>query len=164
MLHVVWVHGTNLVPSRRAQDFDDFNQLIDACLAREHWLTKYKLGDDTACGPQIWIELAFRRDLSSARLTNLRGVIRSAKDELGSTVVAGAYIRHIGLVLHQNLGTTEIAQLQDARRRIKQQVLGLDIAMTYTLRVNVGESTEKLIAVELDLYRRHDGLQLVEVA
>lgn len=35
VLHVVWIHGSDLVPCRRTQDFDDLHKLIDTRLARE---------------------------------------------------------------------------------------------------------------------------------
>jgi hypothetical protein len=50
--------------------------------------------------------------------TDLGGVIGGAENQLRRSVVPRADIRHVGLVLHQDLGATEIAQLQHAGRRI----------------------------------------------
>jgi hypothetical protein len=54
VLHVVRVHGTDLVSRWSTQDFDDLDQLVNARLAREQRLTKHELGHDAACGPHIW--------------------------------------------------------------------------------------------------------------
>lgn len=96
--------------------------------------------------------------------TDLSSVVCCAKDQLGSTVVSRANVRHVWLVLDQNLRTSKITQLQDARGGIEQQVLRLDISMTNTLRVNVRQRSEQLVDVEFDLQDRHGCLHLVEVA
>jgi len=99
-----------------------------------------------------------------SRHTNLSGVVGSSKDQLRCTVVARANVRHIGLVFHQNLRATEIAELQDARMRIQQQVLWLDVSVADSLGMDVGERAEELVDVQLDLEDRHGGLELVEMA
>jgi hypothetical protein len=95
-------------------------------------------------------------------LTNLGCVVRRPKDQLGSPVIPGADIRHVRLVLDQNLRTTEIAELQHSGAGIQEQVLRLDVAMAYALRVDVGQGSEKLVYVQLDLEGRHGRLHLIE--
>lgn len=53
VLHVVGVHGANLLSSRRAEDFDDLNQLVNTRFTREQRLTKHQLSHDTSSGPHI---------------------------------------------------------------------------------------------------------------
>lgn len=96
-------------------------------------------------------------------LTNLGRVVGGTKNQLGGSVVARTNVRHIRLILDENLGAAEIAQLEDATVGVEQEILGLDVAMTDALRVDVGECSEELVNVELDLESRHDSLHLVEV-
>jgi len=98
------------------------------------------------------------------RRTNLGGVVGGTKNQLGGAIVPGADVRDIGLVFDENLGAAKITQLQNARRWVQQEVLGLDIPMADALRVDVGERAEELVNVQLDLEDGHDRLQLVEVA
>lgn len=53
VLHVVGVHGANLLPSRRSENFDDLNQLVNTRFTGEQRLTKHQLGHDTSSGPHI---------------------------------------------------------------------------------------------------------------
>lgn len=98
----------------------------------------------------------------AAILTNLCCVVGRAEDELRRPVVPRADVRDVGLILHQNLGATEIAQLEYAGGRIEKQVLRFDVAMADALRVNVGQRTEKLVDVQLNLENGHGRLHLVE--
>lgn len=95
-------------------------------------------------------------------LTNLGCVVGGAENELRGPVVTRANVRNIGLVLNQDLGTAKITQFQDAAAGIEQQVLRLNVAMADTLRVNVGQGSEELVGVQLDLEYWHGGLGLVE--
>lgn len=54
VLHVIRIHGTDLVPRRSSQDLDDLDQLINARLAGEQRLTQHELRHDTSSGPYIW--------------------------------------------------------------------------------------------------------------
>jgi len=96
--------------------------------------------------------------------TNLGGVVGRAEDELWCSVVSRADVRHIWLVLYEDLGAAEIAKLQNTGRRVQQEILGLDIPVADTLRVDVGEGAEELVDIELDFEYGHDGFHLVEVA
>ena len=96
--------------------------------------------------------------------TNLRRVVCRSKDQFRCTVVPGADVRHVGLILDQDLCAAEITQLQNARSGVKQQVLGFDVPVADSLRVDVGERAEQLVDVELDFEDGHDRLHLVEVA
>lgn len=53
MLHVVGIHGADLVASRSSQNLDDLDQLVDTRLTGEQRLTEHKLSHDTASGPDI---------------------------------------------------------------------------------------------------------------
>ena len=95
--------------------------------------------------------------------TNLGGVIGGTENEFGRTVVPRANIRHVGLVLDQDLCAAEIAQLQDAGGGVEEQILRLDVPMADALRVDVGKRAEQLVRVQLGLEDGHDCLHLVEV-
>lgn len=75
----------------------------------------------------------------SAAPTDVGHVVRSTKDQLWSSVVSRADIADVGLSSNEDLGRTEITQLQDTGRRVEQKVLGFDVPVTYSDRVNVGE-------------------------
>jgi len=53
VLHVVWVHGANLVTCWRTQNLDNFNELVDPRLSREKGLSEHELCHDTTSGPHI---------------------------------------------------------------------------------------------------------------
>jgi hypothetical protein len=53
VLHVVGVHGANLLPSRRAENFDDLNQLVNTRFTREQRLAKHQFSHNTSSGPNI---------------------------------------------------------------------------------------------------------------
>lgn len=90
-----------------------------------------------------------------AVLTDLCCVVSRAEDELRRPVVPRADVRDVGLILHQNLGAAEVAQLEYASGRVKKQVLRLDVAVANALRVNVGQRSEKLVDVQLNLEDGH---------
>jgi hypothetical protein len=96
--------------------------------------------------------------------TNLGSVVGGTKDQFRSSVVSGADIGDVGLIFYQYLGTTKVTELQNAGARIQQQVLGLDIAVADSLRVNVGQGTEELVDVELYFEYWHGRLYLVEIS
>lgn len=96
-------------------------------------------------------------------LTNLGRVIRRSKDQFRRSVVPRADVRHVWLVLNQYLSATEIAELQHAGAGVQQQILWLDVAVTDSLGVDIGQGAEQLVGVELDLEDRHGRLHLVEV-
>ena len=97
------------------------------------------------------------------RLTNLGGVVCSAENQLGGSVVSRAYVRHVGFIFDQNLSTAKIAELQNTSAWIQQQVLRLDITMANSLRMDIGEGAEQLVDIQLDLEYGHGGLHLVEI-
>lgn len=148
VLHVVGIHGSDLITSGSTQDLDDLYKLINARFSWKQWLSKHQFRHDTASRPDI----------------NFRCVVGSAKYEFRRTVVSRADVRNIRLVLYQNLGATEIAKLEDAAGGVEEEVLRLDISVADALRVYVCERAEQLVDVELDLEDRHGGFHLVEVA
>ena len=53
VLHVVGVHGADLVTGGGAEHLDDFDKLINAGLAREEWLSQHELSHDAASAPDV---------------------------------------------------------------------------------------------------------------
>jgi len=53
VLHVVGVHGPNLVPGRSTENLDDFHELINARLSREQWLSEHQFSHDTTGRPDV---------------------------------------------------------------------------------------------------------------
>lgn len=94
--------------------------------------------------------------------TNLGRVIGGTEDEFRGAVVSRTDVGDVRFVLHQNLGTTEIAKLEYAAVWVKEQVLRLDVTMAYALRMDVCQGSEELVDVELDLKNRHGSFHLVE--
>ncbi len=56
VLHVVGVHGANLLTRGSPKNFDDLDELIYAGLSREQGLTEHKLCHHTTRGPDIYKE------------------------------------------------------------------------------------------------------------
>lgn len=95
-------------------------------------------------------------------LTNLCSIVRGTKNKFGCTVVSGADIRNVRLIRDQNLGASEITELENTAVGVEEKILGLDISVTDALRVDVRQGSEKLVDVKLDLEDRHGCLHLVE--
>ncbi len=53
MLHVIGVHGLDLITRRRSEHLDDFHQLINSTLPRKEGLSQHQFCHDTSCGPDI---------------------------------------------------------------------------------------------------------------
>lgn len=53
VLHIVGVHGADLIACRSAQHFDDLHQLVDTGFTREERLTEHQLSHHAACRPDI---------------------------------------------------------------------------------------------------------------
>ena len=53
VLHVVRIHGPDLVARWRSKNLDDFNKLINTRLSGEQWLAKHELCHDTTSRPYI---------------------------------------------------------------------------------------------------------------
>ena len=53
MLHVIRIHGPNLVPGGSAKNLYDLHQLIDSRLTREKRLPEHQFCHDAPCGPDI---------------------------------------------------------------------------------------------------------------
>ena len=82
-------------------------------------------------------------------LTNIGCIVGGPKYELWGPVVAGTDVRYIGFTAHQMLGAAEVTQLEDACFRVKQQVLWLDVSVTHSQRVDVSQTPEQLVHVQL---------------
>lgn len=95
-------------------------------------------------------------------LTDLGSVVGGTEDEFWCSVVPRANVRDVWLVLYQYLGAAKVTKLQYATVGIEKKVLRLDVAMADALRMDVGERSEELVDVELDLEYRHGRLHLVE--
>jgi hypothetical protein len=70
---------------------------------------------------------------TATQLTNLWRVVLCPKDQLGSSIVPRANVGNVRFVFHQNLSAAEITKLQDTSRRVKQEVLWLDISVADAL-------------------------------
>ena len=53
VLHVIWIHGADLLSRGRAQYLDDFHQLVNPRLAWEQWLAQHQLCHHAASRPYI---------------------------------------------------------------------------------------------------------------
>lgn len=54
VLHVIGVHGANLLTGRGAEHLDDFHQLVDTRLTREERLAQHQFGHHTTSRPHIY--------------------------------------------------------------------------------------------------------------
>lgn len=88
-------------------------------------------------------------------VTDLCGIVYGTKYQLRCPVVSRADVRHVRFAVQQLLGAAKVAQLQYGRLRVEQQVLGFDITMADTERVDVRETPEQLVHVEL--HRKTNG-------
>eukprot|EP00042_Codosiga_hollandica_P047769 m.523355 g.523355 ORF g.523355 m.523355 type:complete len:537 (-) comp57523_c0_seq15:1321-2931(-) len=134
-LVVVGVHAEDLVARRRPKHLDDFDELVNTALARENGLAKHKFRQHTPSRPHI----------------DAVCVLSGAKDELWCAIVARANVRNILFAGNKQLGTAEIAELDDTRCGIDEKILRLDITMAHANRVNVCQSTEGLVDEGLDV-------------
>ena len=96
--------------------------------------------------------------------TDICRVVRSAKDELGSTVVTRTDVADVGFSGDKDLGRPKIAELEDACGGVQEKILWFNIAMADADRVDVSKGTEELVHVQFDLESRHRLLQLRIVA
>lgn len=95
-------------------------------------------------------------------LTDLGGVVSGPENKFRGAVITGADVGNIGLIFDQNLGTPEVAKLENPRCRVEKQVLRLNVSVADALGVNVSQGAEKLVNVQLDLEDGHGRLHLVE--
>jgi len=109
----VGVHRLDLLARRRAEHLDDLDELVDPALTGEERLAEHELGHDAAGRP----------DVDRGR------IVCCAKDELGRAIVARADVRDVWLARDEDLCRAKVNQLEDARRRVDQQVLRLDVAV-----------------------------------
>ena len=123
VLHIIGVHRLDLLACRCAQHLDNLNQLVDPTLSREKRLAQHQLGHHAPRAPDI----------------NVRRVVRRAKDELGRSVVARADVRDVGLAGDEDLGGAEVAEFEDPRGWVEEQVLRLDVSVADADGVDVGE-------------------------
>lgn len=79
--------------------------------------------------------------------TDTGGIVCCAKDKLWCPVVPGANVADVGLSSYQDFGTSKVAQFENPGRRIEQKILWLDISMTDSNGVYVGQRAEELVHV-----------------
>ena len=170
VLHIVGVHGADLLAGRSSQNLDDLNQLVDARLSLEKRLAEHELSHDTSSGPDICTDISktcvFYFILFGARErghTNLGGIVGGTEYQLRSAVVAGADVGDVGLVGDQNLSAAKVAELENAGAGVQEEVLGLDVTVADAFGMDVGERAEQLVCVQLHLEEWHGSLELVEV-
>ena len=87
-VRVIWVHRMNLFTCRRADYFDNFNELVNVGLAGKDWSTKQHFSENATKGPYI----------------NGRRIISRSKYQLGRAIIAAADVGNIGLALDKLLG------------------------------------------------------------
>lgn len=116
------------------QDLDDLDELVDSTLPWEYGLAEHELCNDAADGPDI----------------DLGGIIRVSKDQFGRSIVPRANIGDVGLSRHKVLSAPEIAHLKDVRVGIHQDILRLDISVTDSNSMNIGQRANQLVGVNLD--------------
>src|SRR5213076_806939 len=95
-------------------------------------------------------------------LTYLRRVVGGTEYEFGCSIVSGADVGYVGLILNQNLCASEVAELENARVGVEEKVLRLNVTMADSLRMDIGQCPEELVDVEFDLENWHRRLHLVE--
>lgn len=132
---VTGVHLINLIWRGSAQHLDNLDGLVDVVLS----------GEEREAGEQ------FSNHTGSAPHIDCDCVVRSAKNELRSAVVAGADIGDVGLRWGEPLGTSKVADLNDVGTHINEDVLGLNVAMTNSQTVQIGQALEHLVCVELSV-------------
>ena len=76
---------------------------------------------------------------AEAGRTDERSIVRSAKYELGRTVVSGTDIADVWLSFDKNLCTAKVTELEDTARGVQEEVLRFDIPVTYPHGVDVGQ-------------------------
>mmetsp|Transcript_11405 Transcript_11405/g.26005 ORF Transcript_11405/g.26005 Transcript_11405/m.26005 type:complete len:269 (+) Transcript_11405:215-1021(+) len=124
-LGVVRVHAAYLLPRGGAEDLDDLDELVDARVAGEEGLAEQELGADAPLAPDV----------------DARGVVGAAEDELGRPVVPAADVADVGLAPDEGLGAPEVAELELLVLGVDEEVLRLDVAVTYAEGVDVGQGT-----------------------
>lgn len=118
MNHIIW---------RRSQKLSNDGELVDVVLAREEWFAVQHLCKDTACTPDI----------------NLNVILLPCEHNLRSSVVSCGHISgHLGVL---NTCETEIADLEIAVL-VDEDVAGLQIAMDDACRMDILETTLKSIS------------------
>mmetsp|Transcript_53408 Transcript_53408/g.126317 ORF Transcript_53408/g.126317 Transcript_53408/m.126317 type:complete len:291 (+) Transcript_53408:241-1113(+) len=122
-LGIVLVHRLDFLARGRADDLDDLDKLVDVALAGEEGLSEHELAEDAAEAPGV----------------DGGGVVGGPEDELRRAVVARADVCNVALPPHQHLGAAEVAQLDDVRVRIQEQILRLDVAVANPQLVDVGQ-------------------------
>jgi len=124
-LGVVLVHALNFFPGRSANNFDNFNELVDVGFAGEERLPKDHLGQNTTERPRV----------------NVGRVVGGAKDQLRGSIVPRANVGNVRFPSHQGLCAAEVAKLHDMRHWVQEEVLRLDVAVTNTQLMDVSKRT-----------------------
>jgi hypothetical protein len=82
--------------------------------------------------------------LVQGTLTDVGSVVGSTEDQFWRSVVPRTDVADIRLSRYQNLGRSKVAELENSGCGIQQQVLGLDITMTYPDGVDISKRSQKL--------------------
>mmetsp|Transcript_37869 Transcript_37869/g.122812 ORF Transcript_37869/g.122812 Transcript_37869/m.122812 type:complete len:416 (-) Transcript_37869:463-1710(-) len=109
------VHGAELGLRGRAEQLEDLDEvLLRRVLTLEGEVAEEQLGEDGADGPHV----------DGAR------VLCRAEEQLGCAVVARANVRDVWLSAHEHLCAPKVNQLEPPPRRVDQEVVGLEVAVT----------------------------------
>ena len=120
-----------------AQELGDDGKLIDVVLAGEQRFALEHFCEDTACAPDIDLDVVFL----------------PCKHDLRRSIVSCRHIaRHLRIL---DSCKTKVANLQVAVL-VHEDVAGLEVAMYYTGRMNVFQASEDLVKEVLDelLFKR----------
>jgi len=92
VLHVVWVHGANLITCWGSQNLDDFDELVDSRFSWEKRLSEHEFCHNTSSGPNVChVKSASSFHVQKScdhGLTDLGCVVCRTKDEFRSAVVS----------------------------------------------------------------------------
>lgn len=122
LTHVLAADSLNNIIRRSAQQFCDDGKLVDVVLSWEQRLALEHFSEDTACTPDIDLNIVFL----------------PCKHDLRGTVVAGRNIAGHLRVLYT--GQAEIADLE-ITVLIYEDVAGLQVSVDNTSGVNIFQST-----------------------
>lgn len=139
---VLRVGGVDELLGGRAQQFGDLPQLEHGLLALENGLAHVHLAHDAAEPPDV----------------NLGGVDAAADNQLGRPVVPRADVGNGGLVGLQDLGGAKVADLQEKRLRVDQNVRRLDVPVADLEGVQVVHRSGYLEGVDADVALREERL------
>lgn len=71
-------------------------------------------------------------------LTDVGGIVRRSKDQLGGAVVPRANVADVRLLGDKDLGRTKVTKLEDTSSRVEEQILWFDVTVADADGVDIG--------------------------